>query len=145
MCDSRTRPSGDPEILHALLQSQAAFPGNRIGFVIEAMGAFSSHRELLPKVVAFVEPHTRSAIASVATKARKVMKNVPAPNPRCNERKGSSADASPSPHVHGSTFTSRPKIEFAPIRPLICPRLFPIWNRRLILAFGGLLRCLQKR
>lgn len=70
-------PDLGPEILDALLASREAFPGNRIGFIVEATEAFVGNASLVPKVVAFVEPYAESDIASVKTKARKVLKLVP--------------------------------------------------------------------
>lgn len=76
----RKFPDLGPEVLDAFITNQSAFPGNRVGFVVEAMAVFLPNPALLPKVIAFVEPYTRSDIGSVATKARKVMKNVPSFN-----------------------------------------------------------------
>lgn len=70
-------PDLGPRVLQEMLHVRGAFPGNRIGFIVEAMEAFVTNAKLRPEVIAFVEPYTHSDIASVATKARKVMKSVP--------------------------------------------------------------------
>ena len=70
-------PKLAPRIGKALLQSTEKFPGNRIGFIVEAMGAFTGIPELLPQIVALINEHAQSDIGSVKTKARKVQKNLP--------------------------------------------------------------------
>lgn len=70
-------PKLAPRIGEALLQAEDEFPGNRVGFIVEAMGAFVGVPGLLPKITPFIKKHAESDIASVKTKARKVLKNLP--------------------------------------------------------------------
>jgi hypothetical protein len=73
---SQAFPDLAPSILEALLVARDHFPGNRIGYVVEAMTSFASHKPLLPKIKAFVEPLTASDNKAVASKARKVIKHI---------------------------------------------------------------------
>lgn len=70
-------PKLAPRIGEALLQAEDEFPGNRVGFIVEAMGAFVGVPGLLPKITPFIKKHAESDIASVKTKARKVLKSLP--------------------------------------------------------------------
>lgn len=63
-------------ILDRLISSRNRFPGNRIGFVVEAMAAFTHDKKLVPKARKFVEPYADSDIKVVATKARKVLRQL---------------------------------------------------------------------
>lgn len=66
-------PDLAPKILENLLGSADMFPGNRIGFIVEAMAAFVGFEELVPKARDFDEFHIVSEISSVSKKARKVL------------------------------------------------------------------------
>ena len=70
-------PDTAQRIFRRLLDSTDSFPGNRIGFIVEAMEVFAKHEALVPEIRSFVEAHARSEIRSVATKARKVLKKIP--------------------------------------------------------------------
>ena len=66
-------PDLAPRILENLLGSADMFPGNRIGFIVEAMAAFVGFEELAPKVRDFVEFQIVSEISSMSKKARKIL------------------------------------------------------------------------
>ena len=72
-------PDLAPAILDALIVARDNFPGNRIGYLVEAMTSFASHKPLLAKITAFVEPLTASDNKAVASKARKVLKYIASP------------------------------------------------------------------
>ncbi len=65
-----------PSILDSLLSAVAGFPGNRVGYLVEAMETFTCPERLRLKATAFAEPLARSDIKSVATKARKALKRL---------------------------------------------------------------------
>ncbi len=67
-------PDVSPRVLSELIDAKDHFPGNRVGFVVEAMGAFAKDKKLAAKAKSFVEPYAKSEIKSVATKARKALK-----------------------------------------------------------------------
>lgn len=69
-------PETSSDILEALLVHTDCFPGNRIGFIVEAMEPFVGNPEFAAKVKRFVEPFLESDIKSVVKKARKVMKSL---------------------------------------------------------------------
>ncbi|MFX1265526.1 MAG: hypothetical protein ACFFH0_09110 [Promethearchaeota archaeon] len=73
---ARAFPEVDSDVLEALLSHTEKFPGNRIGFIIEAMEPFASNPEFETRVKEFVEPFLESEIKSVVKKARKVMKSL---------------------------------------------------------------------
>ncbi|MFQ5831338.1 MAG: HEAT repeat domain-containing protein [Candidatus Thorarchaeota archaeon] len=68
-------PETASEILEMLLSQTEYFPGNRIGFIVEAMEPFVGNPEFAPRVKKFVEPFLSSDVKSVVKKARKVMKS----------------------------------------------------------------------
>lgn len=74
---ARANPEKGAELLDALISAADAFPGNRIGFVIEAMEYFLEAKPLLPKVRAFVEPYLKSNVNVVVAKAKKMLKRIP--------------------------------------------------------------------
>jgi len=74
---ARANPEKGAELLDALISAADAFPGNRIGFVIEAMEYFLEAKPLLPKVRAFVEPYLKTDVNVVVAKAKKVLKRIP--------------------------------------------------------------------
>lgn len=69
-------PETSSDILEALLAHTDYFPGNRIGFIVEAMEPFVGNPKFVSKVRRFVEPFLESDIKSVVKKARKVMKSL---------------------------------------------------------------------
>jgi hypothetical protein len=69
-------PETSSDILEALLDHTDYFPGNRIGFIVEAMEPFVGNPEFAAKVKRFVEPFLESESKSVVKKARKVMKSL---------------------------------------------------------------------
>jgi hypothetical protein len=73
---SRAFPETAPDILELLLSHTEYFPGNRIGFIVEAMEPFVGNPEFALRVKRFVEPFLESDIKSVVKKARKVMKSL---------------------------------------------------------------------
>lgn len=76
---ARAFPDLAPTIFEALISARDDFPGNRIGYVVEAMTSFASHAPLVPKIRAFVEPLAAGDNKSVASKARKVLKQISSP------------------------------------------------------------------
>jgi len=71
-------PDRAPAILDALLAAEAAFPGSRLGQLIEPLalpGAFD-RAPLSARVRAFAERHAASEVKSVASKARRVLRTV---------------------------------------------------------------------
>jgi hypothetical protein len=71
-------PDMAPSVFKALLEAKGSFPGNRIGFVVEAMAVFSGHPKLAAKAKQFVASYLQSDVKSVATKARKAHKALQA-------------------------------------------------------------------
>jgi hypothetical protein len=69
-------PETASNILDALLTHTEYFPGNRIGFIVEAMEPFVGNPEFAARVKRFVEPFLESDIKSVVKKARIVMKSL---------------------------------------------------------------------
>jgi hypothetical protein len=53
------------------------FPGNRIGFLVEAMGSFMSNKTLAPIAGKFAKAYVKSEIKSVAKKAKSVLRLAP--------------------------------------------------------------------
>jgi hypothetical protein len=74
---ARANPEKGAEILNALVGAADAFPGNRVGFIIEAMEYFLEAKPLLSKVRAFVEPYLKSDVNVVVTKAKKMLERIP--------------------------------------------------------------------
>ncbi|MFW9798917.1 MAG: hypothetical protein ACFFD9_00625 [Candidatus Thorarchaeota archaeon] len=70
----RAYPKTAPRIIDELLSSVELFPGNRVGFLVEAMASFVEDVDLLPRARSFVQSYIESDIRSVASKAKKVMK-----------------------------------------------------------------------
>jgi hypothetical protein len=73
---AKASPDEAPRILDKLLNSTEHFPGNRVGFIIEAMEHFLPNEKLKPKIRKFVEPHAESTIKVVARKAKKILKKI---------------------------------------------------------------------
>lgn len=69
-------PDEAKKIFDNILKSAEFFPGNRIGFVIEAMEPFLVDEELKTKARKFVEPYAESTIKVVARKAKKILKMI---------------------------------------------------------------------
>ena len=69
-------PDRARDIFSALIEAADAFPGNRIGFVIEAMGPLIALESLNAAIEKFVFPYTKSPVKVVARKATKVLKNL---------------------------------------------------------------------
>lgn len=63
-------------IFRALTAVTDLFPGNKIGFLIEAMAAFSKDKSLRAEVKAFVTPFIASDIKVVAKKATRISKQL---------------------------------------------------------------------
>ena len=71
-------PSETMKIFSAVSTAAPSFPGNKIGFVIEAVAPLSKRPDMLAKVRAFVAPYEQSGIPVVARKAKKAMKEMTA-------------------------------------------------------------------
>jgi hypothetical protein len=63
-------------ILDSLMESAEFLPGNRVGFLIEAMEYFADNREMNEKAQKFVLQLMESDIKVVSRKARKTMKKL---------------------------------------------------------------------
>jgi hypothetical protein len=74
---AKENPDVAKKILDLLLASRKLFPGNKIGFLVEAMGAFMGHKTLAPIAGKFAKTFVKSEIKAVAKKAKKVMKLIP--------------------------------------------------------------------
>ncbi len=74
---AKAYPNRAEDILNHLLRSKGSFPGNRIGFIIEAMGNFLAIVALVPRIKEFVEPYTTSDIKVVARKAKRILDMMP--------------------------------------------------------------------
>lgn len=61
-------------IFGALAGAKDRFPGNRIGYVLEAMAVFVGDPALATRARRFVEPYLDSEVRAVATKARRAHK-----------------------------------------------------------------------
>jgi hypothetical protein len=73
---SQVYPETAAKTLERLLASVQKFPGNRVGFIVEAMEAFADNPELVHEARNFVEPYTTSDIKSVAKKAKRALKKM---------------------------------------------------------------------
>lgn len=73
---ARAFPDTAPRILDALVAARGRFPGNRVGYLIEAMEAFAPVATLRSKARRFVEPLAASDIASISTKAKRALKKL---------------------------------------------------------------------
>ncbi|MHA2135508.1 MAG: hypothetical protein ACW99J_16740 [Candidatus Thorarchaeota archaeon] len=73
---SRVYPETAPKTLERLVSSVEKFPGNRVGFIVEAMEAFADSPELVQEARDFVEPYTTCDIKSVAKKAKRALKKM---------------------------------------------------------------------
>jgi hypothetical protein len=73
---AKTYPREAPAILESLLAARTLFPGNRIGYLVEAMESFTNYEKLEKKALSFVSPLTDSEIGSVTKKACRVLKKM---------------------------------------------------------------------
>ncbi len=73
---AKANPDKAPAILDALLGSTRFFPGNRLGYIVEAMEYFFGIEAVAPRVRDFVERQTHSDEGVVASKARKMLKRI---------------------------------------------------------------------
>ena len=71
---ARAYPGEAAGILEALTASAAGFPGTRVGYLVEVMGAFADDPVVRPAARAFAEPYVHCGLPSVAAKARKAMR-----------------------------------------------------------------------
>ena len=69
-------PQTAGRVFKALTGAADRFPGNRIGFVIEALGELAAVEGFDKKVKRFVEPYLASDVNVVAKKARRVLKKL---------------------------------------------------------------------
>ena len=69
-------PDTAPGILESLIGVIDYYPGNRVGFIVEAMEFFKDYENLQPKVKEFVEPYIDSDMKVVARKARRTSKRL---------------------------------------------------------------------
>lgn len=73
---SKAFPETAPTAFKRLTASANRFPGNRVGFIVEAMEAFADYPELVEEARDFVEPYADSDIKSVARKANRTLKKL---------------------------------------------------------------------
>jgi hypothetical protein len=71
---ARAFPELAPGILKSLVSAADRFPGTRVGFVVEAMAAFTADDRLRKAAERFAAPYADSELKPVATKARKALK-----------------------------------------------------------------------
>jgi hypothetical protein len=69
-------PDEAPRILDKLLKARKQFPGNHIGFIIEAMEHLLVYEDLKHKIKRFVESFATSDIKVIAIKSKKVLKKI---------------------------------------------------------------------
>jgi hypothetical protein len=69
-------PEKASEILSSLIMSAKYFPGNRVGFLVEAMAYFAENNNLKKQALEFVELYIEDDIKVVQRKARKTMKKL---------------------------------------------------------------------
>jgi hypothetical protein len=74
---AKENPRIAKKILDLLLASRKLFPGNKIGFLVEAMGSFMSNKTLAPIAGKFAKVYVKSEIKSVAKKAKSVLRLSP--------------------------------------------------------------------
>lgn len=73
---AQAHPSTAAAILRALVASRDRFPGSRVGYLVEAMEAFTGEDRLRADARAFAECFVESDINPVRTKARRAMKKL---------------------------------------------------------------------
>ncbi|UCE09096.1 MAG: hypothetical protein JSW61_08910 [Candidatus Thorarchaeota archaeon] len=73
---SKAFPETAPTAFKRLTASANRFPGNRVGFIVEAMEAFADYPELVEEARDFVESYADSDIKSVARKANRTLKKL---------------------------------------------------------------------
>jgi HEAT repeat protein len=79
----RAHPARAKEILVALFSAADQFPGNRVGYLIEAAEMLVEAPDLGPQIRELVSPYAESDIAPVARKAARALKKLgSAKNPR---------------------------------------------------------------
>jgi len=84
---ARAFPGSAADVLQRLVRAAPKFPGNRVGYLVEAMGAFGGPA-LRGKAARFLAPHLESPISSVASKARRAMRQLgEASGPRTRSRR----------------------------------------------------------
>ena len=71
---ARVFPELAPGIFKSLVAAADRFSGTRVGYVVEAMAAFTSEDKLRKAAERFVAPYADSELKPVATKARKALK-----------------------------------------------------------------------
>ncbi|MBN2714464.1 MAG: hypothetical protein JXX14_01340 [Deltaproteobacteria bacterium] len=69
-------PEKSRDIFNAYLEAADAFPGNKIGFVIEAMEPLIGLNTLSSDIKSFVQPYKDSPVKVVAQKAARVLKKL---------------------------------------------------------------------
>jgi hypothetical protein len=73
---SKAFPETAPAVFERFIASVERFPGNRVGFIVEAMEAFADNPDLVHEARDFVESYTASDIKSVAKKAKKALRRL---------------------------------------------------------------------
>lgn len=71
-------PERAEDILYAFIESREAFPGNRVGFLVEAMESFVLFPHLRSKASAFAREYLESDSKSVAKKAKGAVRKLDA-------------------------------------------------------------------
>ena len=70
----KKHPESGKQILDALVSARENFPGNRVGFLVEAMGSFAPLPKERQKALVFAKKYLDSDIKSVVTKAKKAVR-----------------------------------------------------------------------
>jgi hypothetical protein len=73
---ARAYPDEEASIFRAILAAKDMFPGNRVGYLIEAMGSFLGNDGFKRRITQFVSPYAESETKSVASKAKKILRKV---------------------------------------------------------------------
>jgi hypothetical protein len=63
-------------ILEALFAAAPSFPGNRVGYLVEAAEAFDGSPKLAARAVELVTPYRDSPVAAVARKAKRALRRL---------------------------------------------------------------------
>lgn len=72
----KKHPERGKQVLDALVSARAKFPGNRVGFLVEAMGFFAPLPKDRSKALEFAKEYVDSDIKSVSTKAKKAVREL---------------------------------------------------------------------
>jgi hypothetical protein len=69
-------PEKADEVFNMLVSVVDLFPGNRVGFIIEALARMAGNEVVLPRIRGFIEDYIDSEVKVVARKARRTLKKL---------------------------------------------------------------------